>query len=166
MSFLTGTVFLIRCNKKRRWRVRHEKYSPCDLSGYSCFLFSFSSFPSGIPEYVTPELVPDDYYGMIEERISIPFALSETGWPSSGERPDGQYWDQAAQDRFIYRILKLTEGLDMRMLNWLFLSDPAEFPNLNPIFASGGLLENDGTPKQAFDTRQELFEVEFTESTN
>jgi hypothetical protein len=129
-------------------------------------LFSISSFPVAIPGYLTPALVPDDYYGMVQERVDIPFALSETGWPSSGEGPEARYRDEATQAAFIYRILQLTEGLDMRMLNWFFLSDPTQFPNLNPIFASGGLLEGDGTPKQAFDTWQELSEVEFTQSPN
>lgn len=129
-------------------------------------LFSISSFPVAIPENLTPALVPDDYYGMVQERVNIPIALSETGWPSSGETPDDPYRSEATQAHFVYRILELTDALDLRMLNWFFLSDPVEFPGLNPIFSSGGLLEGDGTPKKAFDTWQQLYEVEFTEGAN
>jgi hypothetical protein len=161
---------------------QYEHFVLLELGGYTDFLenrwdyvemfdgyldlFSISSFPVAIPEYDTPALVPNDYYGMVQERVDIPFALSETGWPSSGEGPEAQYWNEPTQAHFIYRILELTEALDLRMLNWFFLSDPVEFPGIDPIFQSGGLLEEDGTPKQAFGTWQELFGVEFTESAN
>jgi hypothetical protein len=124
-------------------------------------LFAISSFPASF--HITPESVPDDYFAMIQERIDIPVALAETGWPSSGE--GSVYINEEAQSRFVYRILEITESLDLRLMNWFFLSDPPRTPGLLEQFYSSGLLYEDGKTKQAFNTWQELFTVEFAGST-
>jgi len=122
--------------------------------------FSISTFPVAIPTYLTPESIPNNYFSMIPERTTLPVVIAETGWPSSGS----SFRSEEAQERFVFNLLKLLKDLDVVHINWFFLTDPTGDPGLNEDLYSSGLLGDDGTQKQIFDTWQDLFEVEYTES--
>ena len=127
-------------------------------------LFAISTFPVAFPSFITPEAISDSYFTDIPNHVSIPVAIWETGWPSFGEGWAAQYRDEAAQARYIPKLFQLTEGLDLELLIWFFLTDPdpAIMPGLVENFYSSGLIYyTDGTEKQAFELWGDLYSVEY-----
>lgn len=70
-------------------------------------------------EYGDPEEIPADYYSGLGEYTDKPVAFTEIGWPSSAEAGSSE----AEQARFLSRFAELTEGMDVEMVNWLFLHE-------------------------------------------
>ncbi len=140
-----------------------QRWSYVDMFDGYLDLFAISTFPIAFPSFVTPEAITDSYFTDIPNHVSVPIAILETGWPSEGEGWTAKYRDEAAQARFIPKIIKLTEGLDLRFLLWFFMTDPdpALIPGLLENFYSSGLLNTDGTAKQAFDMWAGLATVEY-----
>lgn len=126
-------------------------------------VFAFSTFPVSIPSYVTPESVPVDYYGMIEDHVDIPVAVSETGWPSAGEGWGAEYRSEEAQARYAGVLLKRLENLDVRDINWFFLTDPTGTPGLLDQFYSSGLLAGNGAEKLIFADWKALRDAPYVE---
>jgi len=141
--------------------VLEERWDYVSMFDEYLDVFAISTFPVAIPTYVTPESVPDDYFGMIEERIDIPVVIAETGWPSSGEGFGSEFRSEEAQARFVFRLLDLTKNLNLAGLIWFFLSDPASITGLKEEFYSSGLLKENGTSKLVFTDWQDLFNVPY-----
>lgn len=68
-------------------------------------------------QFSSPADIPDDYYAQVEQYVTKPLAFTEIGWSSSGA--DGE----KTQADFLVRFLELTKGLDLAMVNWLFLHE-------------------------------------------
>jgi hypothetical protein len=67
----------------------------------------------------TPADIPDDYYSRLDQHIDKPIAFIEIGWISS----DSKGSSEAEQADYLVRFLELTDGMDIEMVNWLFLHE-------------------------------------------
>lgn len=101
--------------------------------------------------YEKPGMIPTDYYARIMDYVDVPVAFTEIGWPSGSEK------DQA---EFLVKFLELTEGMDLEMVNWLFLHE-VELTGIvgsvtDPETATISLKKADGTKKAVYDRWLEL----------
>lgn len=109
----------------------------------------------------TPQQIPDDYLAPLLQRTgATPIAITETGWPADTlglQTP----W-QASQDvqlEYIDALARVLEGVDLRMLNWLFLHPM----NVQPVsleaqlFGSLSLRNQSGEKRPIYDTWVSFF---------
>ncbi len=93
-----------------QWDMLEEFDERADLIGLTTYPWKHYGDPSDIPE---------DYYTRLEQHVSKPVAFTETGWPSSASQGSSE----EEQARFLVRFLQLTKGMDLEMVNWLFLHE-------------------------------------------
>jgi hypothetical protein len=97
-----------------------------------------------------PEDLPEDYYAQIAQHTRKPIIFAELGWST-----DPKYGgSEAAQARFLRRFDQLTRGLNVQLVNYFFLYDCTLF---GPVFASMGLYDKTGRPKEACAVWQHLW---------
>lgn len=104
-------------------------------------LLVFTSYPHSVSGINSPDDIPDDYYSQAFDYIEkIPVGFSEIAWPSLGF-----FGGEQGQVEFINQTTRrLTEGLDLELLGWSWLTD------LSPATAIG-LRETDGTEKPSYE---------------
>jgi hypothetical protein len=101
-------------------------------------------------DYAHPDDIPADYYRDAVQRLGVPVAFSEVGWPSGplSVAPASPFGGTPAEQRaFIERLPDLLEGVDPAFVMWVWAYDIGEI--VGPTFATVGLSENDGTSKPA-----------------
>ena len=106
--------------------------------------------------YSSPQEIPSGYYRRAGNYTTKPIAFTEIGWPSTGSE-----YEQA---EFLAVFQNRTGGMDLEMVNWLFLHEiPIEGTLANVIqdeTATVSLKERNGTKKEIYSKWQELAEKE------
>ena len=120
-----------------RWHLL-ERFPEADL-------FSFTTYP--VLNYTDPRDIPVSHYLEVLEHTSKPVAFTEIGWPAGTIAP-GWESSQGEQAAAAQRLLELIAPLDSKLVLWSFMFDPAG--DLPAPFLSMGLVEPDGTKRQAF----------------
>jgi hypothetical protein len=97
-----------------------------------------------------PGDLPEDYYRKVEDHCDKPLAFTEIGWVSD----PGTGSSEKEQAAFLERFLELTKGLDLEMVNWLFLHE-TELGGLagsvsRPETGTIALKRMDGTGKEVY----------------
>lgn len=113
-------------------------------------LIGFTTYPW--QQFALPADIPGDYYSKLGKYVAKPIAFTEIGWPSS----QTQGSSEQEQAGFLVRFLELTRGMDLEMVNWLFLNEPI----LSGIAAQ---ISNPGTStislKNADGSQKEIYSV-------
>lgn len=138
-EFMRGAGFLSGESRDPQWHLVDAFRDHADF-------IALSSYPYF--DYESPADIPADYYIEAGERIGLPIAFSELGWPSRplSSVPDSPYGgSEVEQAAFAERFLELIADVDVRFALWSFQHDLGEFGG--PAFESVSLRENDGTPK-------------------
>ena len=78
-------------------------------------LIGLTTYP--YQNFSTPEMIPSNYYTQVSQYTNLPVAFTEIGWPSAAPS------SQVMQADFLTTFLTLTKGLNIEMVNWLFLHD-------------------------------------------
>ncbi|MBN2488914.1 MAG: hypothetical protein JXA98_07800 [Methanosarcinaceae archaeon] len=112
-------------------------------------------------QFDDPSDIPDDYYTGLEEYTDKPIAFTEIGWISSASHGSSE----KEQADFLNRFLTLTEGMDIEMVNWLFLHEP-EFTGViasvtEPETSAISLKNRDGSKKEIYDAWLEMKKKEY-----
>ena len=97
----------------------NEQYEMIERFNGRSDLIGFTTYPW--QEYANPEDIPADYYSGLSAYAQKPIAFTEIGWPSSTASGTGN--GEAEQARFLSRFVELTKGMDVEMVNWLFLHE-------------------------------------------
>jgi len=109
-------------------------------------LIGLTTYPYQV--FASPEDLPEDYYLRLSRYTRKPLAFTEIGWSSTGTS------DENEQARFLLRFLELTKGMELEMVNWLFLHDttltgiPASIAH--PETGTVALKRVDGTEKEVY----------------
>jgi len=105
-------------------------------------LLVLTSYPHAVQGINTPAQIPGDYYSAVAARLpDVPFGFSEVTWPSMAV-----FGGEAAQSEFLTQLigpLTRDQGVDLRLLGWPWLTDLDATDDV-------GLIEHDGTEKQAY----------------
>ncbi|NOT00718.1 MAG: hypothetical protein HOP29_08830 [Phycisphaerales bacterium] len=115
--------------------------------------FGLSSYPmEGMnpPRFGDPADLPDDYYSRVSAHTKKPIVFAELGY-ASDDKYGGSQERQAA---FLRRFGKLTDGMNLLLVNYYFLYDVQGF---GPVFSSMGLLDSAGNPKKALDVWKSMW---------
>ncbi len=94
--------------ENNQWSMLEEFNDKVDLIGLTTYPWK---------QFETSQDIPDDYYLRLRKYVSKPIAFTEIGWVSDPPGSDKQ------QSEFLLRFLELTKGLDIEMVNWLFLHE-------------------------------------------
>jgi hypothetical protein len=109
-------------------------------------LIGLTTYPYQV--FASPEDLPQDYYLRLSRYTRKPLAFTEIGWSSSGTSGENE------QARFLLRFLELTKGMELEMVNWLFLHDttltgiPASIAH--PDTGTVALKRVDGSEKEVY----------------
>jgi len=107
-------------------------------------------------QFSAPEEIPDDYYLRIMNFTGQKLAFTEIGWTSSQESGSSE----KEQAEFLVQFLRLTKGLDVEMVNWLFLHEikmeGTVASIVDPGTASISLKNPDGSKKEVYYLWQDL----------
>lgn len=124
-----------------------EKFEPhADAVGISSY--PWASFEP--IRYGSPADLPADYYSRLAEHTKKPIVFAELGWST-----DPKYGgSEESQAEFLRRFEKMTEPLDLRLVNYFILNDT---PIFGPVFESMGLYDRTGKPKPALKVWQRLW---------
>jgi hypothetical protein len=134
-----------------QWDLFQEFHDKVDLFGLTTYPWK---------HFDSPEEIPQDYYTRISEYTSLPLGFTEIGWISSGEGSEEE------QARYLASFPRLVEGLDVEMVNWLFLHETG-FSGLSasitePETASISLKNRDGSPKEVYSVWLDLAQIKFS----
>lgn len=94
--------------------LEEHDFAKIDVVGIT--LYPFFSF-------ATPEEIPDNYLAaLLSHTGGKPIAVTETGWPAENlglEAP----WEQSAdaQVRYVDTLARISNGMNLALLNWLFI---------------------------------------------
>lgn len=121
-----------------------------DLIGLTTYPWKYFDKPGDIPA---------DYYSKIRAFTNKTIAFTEIGWVSS----DAHGSSESEQAEFLVQFLNSTKGIDLEIVNWLFLHEP----QLNgtaavisdPAIASIALKNSDGSKKEIYFLWQDLKEL-------
>lgn len=105
-------------------------------------LLVFTSYPYAVRGINRPQDIPDDYYSRaLKYMPGKPFGLIEIGWPSIEA-----FGGEQGQADFIFEVMgRLTraQGIDLRLLGWVWLHDLNEDDSM-------GLITKEGRKKLAY----------------
>ncbi len=104
-------------------------------------MFGLTTYPW--KHFDTPNSIPSDYYKKIQTYTNKPIAFTEIGWASENE-----------QAEFLVKFLELTKGMNIEMVNWLFLHE-VELTGIAasvsaPETGKISLKRKDGTKKEIY----------------
>ncbi|MBC7327427.1 glycosyl hydrolase 53 family protein [bacterium] len=94
--------------ENNQWEMLRQLCDKLDLIGLTTYPYK---------NYSSPEKLPKDYYLRLKKYVDKPIAFTEIGWSSSGIN------GEKTQADFLGRFLELTKGLNIEMVNWLFLHE-------------------------------------------
>lgn len=107
-------------------------------------MFGLTTYPR--KHFDTPAEIDQDYYSRLNRYTQKPIAFTEIGWPSTN--------GEAEQAEFLVRFLELTKGVNVEMVNWLFLHEVQFTGRSAGIFETGSstiaLKRSDGTRKEVY----------------
>jgi hypothetical protein len=123
------------------------EYREADLSVLNLFdtnrldLLVFTSYPHAVQSINRPSDISSDYYFQINTYMpGKQFGFSEIAWPSMPA-----FGGDSAQAEFLTLVRdRLTQGMNLHLLGWAWLTDL----DTNDYI---GLINRDGTPKLAYD---------------
>ncbi|MFH1394201.1 MAG: glycosyl hydrolase 53 family protein [Candidatus Micrarchaeota archaeon] len=93
-----------------QWDMIEDFDGRADLIGLTTYPWHHFENPDGIGA---------DYYSRLSRHTGKPIAFTEIGWPSAEDVGSSEM----EQKRFLEVFLERTDGMDMEMVNWLFLHD-------------------------------------------
>jgi hypothetical protein len=101
----------------------------------------------------SPNDIPQDYLNPLIERIGdTPIAITETGWPADSLGASF-LWESSpeAQVEYLSVLQERIKGIDIQMINWLYLYPIQPQPTGEPsiifqLFGSLALYDRDGNP--------------------
>lgn len=96
--------------ENNQWEMASKISNEVDLLGLTTYPYQ---------KFASPENIPPDYYLRLKRYVNKPIAFTEIGWSSRGKN------GEEAQADFLIKFLELTEGIDLEMINWLFLHETA-----------------------------------------
>ena len=106
--------------------------------------------------YDAPEELPQTYYVQVTNHTSKPIAFTEIGWPSDDSETE--------QAEFLSVFQQRTAGMDLEMVNWLFLHEVKLEGNIGSITEEEtqtiALKTANGTKKEIYSKWEELSEAE------
>jgi len=106
--------------------------------------------------YASPEHIPENYYSQIINYTNKPIAFTEIGWPSDDS--------EAEQAEFLGIFQQRTNGMDLEMVNWLFLHEVKLEGNIGSITEEEthtiALKKADGSKKEIYSKWEELSDAE------
>ncbi len=130
------------------------RFSRVDLIGLTTYPWK---------HFDNPENITGDYYTRIKQNTSKPIAFTEIGWISSKERGSSE----EEQAKFLIKFLELTKGMDIEMINWLFLHEPKLTGDIASIAeketSTISLKNADGSKKQVYNVWLDLKALKITE---
>lgn len=146
---LRGGAFLMDgvTDRPARWDLLARFEGALDLLGLTTYAFF---------DYETPSDVPADYYRDAAERVEVPLAFTEVGWPAAALRnalDSGFGGTPEEQAEFVARFGNLIGELNVEFALWAFPHDP---PGAPVPFEAVALRENDGTVRPALDAWRAL----------
>lgn len=103
----------------------------------------------------TPEEVLNDYLTPLLQRAgATPIAITETGWPADALGLPAP-WEASpqAQVRYVDTLARITNGADLRILNWLFINAINAAPTSleTQLFGSISLRDASGEKRPVYD---------------
>jgi hypothetical protein len=115
-------------------------------------LIGLTSYPW--KHFDSPGEIDLDYYTRLNAYLSKPVAFTEIGWPSTNTEQE--------QADFLVRFLELTEGIDLELVNWLFLHEMDVTQGIgehvfSPETGTIALKKTDGTSKEIYKIWEELY---------
>lgn len=140
LELLRGTAYLMTAQERtaEQWDLL-SRFPKADLIGLTTYPFL---------AYRTPAEIPDDYYASVADRVTVPLAFTEVGWPS-GDLAGSAEWGGTPEEQaeFVRRFDALAAPERPALAMWSF---PHEYGTAGPpTFATIGLRLTDGTPKPA-----------------
>ncbi|MBD3389721.1 hypothetical protein GF415_02075 [Candidatus Micrarchaeota archaeon] len=130
-----------------QWGLLEEFDNRSDIIGLTTYPWK---------HYSSPQKLPPGYYRRINSYTNKPIAFTEIGWPSTGSE-----YEQA---EFLGVFQNRTEGMDLEMVNWLFLHEVSLEGDFASIFGEEtstiALKTENGTEKEIYAKWQELAEKE------
>jgi len=96
--------------------IENDQWDMIETFSNRSDLIGLTTYPAA--GFDAPGDIPTDYYTRLNNHTDKPTAFTEIGWPSSGTGSEDE------QAEFLVRFLELTEGMDLEMVNWLFLHEP------------------------------------------
>jgi len=134
--------------ENNQWELLRRFNAKVDLIGLTTYPYQ---------KFTTPDAIPDDYYSKLKQHTTKPIAFTEIGWSSTGTNTE------KIQSNFLVKFLELTKGLDIEMVNWLFLHETtlSGIPGhiTNPEVTTIALKRADDSKKEIYDIWIELKEL-------
>jgi len=126
--------------ENNQWDMLTKLDSCVDLIGLTTYPYK---------KFSTPDDIPIDYYSRLKQYITKPVAFTEIGWSSTGKNTE------KIQADFLIKFLELTKGLDIEMINWLFLHETTLTGIIaqisHPDVTTIALKRPDGRKKEVYD---------------
>jgi hypothetical protein len=134
--------------ENNQWELIQKFNDKVDLIGLTTYPYQ---------KFATPDAIPDDYYSRLKQFTNKKIAFTEIGWSSKGTN------SEKIQADFLVKFLELTNGLDIEMVNWLFLHETtlSGIPSYisNPEITTIALKKSDGSKKEIYDIWVDLKEL-------
>lgn len=125
--------------ENNQWDLFQKFNSKVDLIGLTTYPYQ---------KFTSPDLIPNDYYSKLKQYITKPIAFTEIGWSSTGTNTE------KTQADFLLKFLELTKGLNIEMVNWLFLHETTLSGVIsyvsNPDVTTIALKRTDGSKKEIY----------------
>lgn len=130
-----------------QWELLEEFDNRSDIIGLTTYPWK---------HYGSPQEIPPDYYFRINNHTTRPIAFTEIGWPSTHS--------ESEQAKFLEVFQNRTAGMDVEMVNWLFLHEVSFEGSLASIIweetSTVSLKTENGTKKEVYAKWEELAEKE------
>jgi exo-beta-1,3-glucanase (GH17 family) len=121
--------------------------------------------------YQDPENIPLDYFTQISEYTTKPIVITETGWmarkayapPLEGLQAEGYTGSESEQDRYLEKLIYMSELVNIDVVNWAFLNDIGPWKNGGAaaigveLFDSIALHDNEGRAKVVWERWKKIF---------
>lgn len=137
--------------------LENHDFKKVDLVGLTVYPFFRYSTPGGIPaDYLDPFVDRLTTLAVEAEKTTIPFAITETGWPAENLGDLTPLWVASEQEQTNYfpKLADMIEGKTVSFVNWLFLNAMADDGTSSEnwkIFGSVSLRNSSGLKRQAYD---------------
>lgn len=142
---LLGKAKLMNVKNKGNVGMVNEFKDNVDFVGYTVYPFL---------QYNDVTSIPSNYFSDLESISNIPYAITETSWPTQELNGSDFVFSESMQEQYIRKITDLPESDSLLFLNIVFLNDIVDWEkNGNTkdiLFDSVGIRYNDGKEKSAF----------------
>ena len=132
--------------------IENQDWELLELFSERADIIGLTTYPW--KHYDSPEEIEGDYYYRLNDYFDIPVAFTEIGWPSTVSEEE--------QAEFLEKFLELTEGMELEMVNWLFLHEMDVTGGIGksvfaPETGTISLKKKDGTKKTVYQIWEDLY---------